>query len=285
MHNSPLKTHGKKTRLVPAILELAGIVEYDTWIEPFLGSGIVAANTNCKNRYLNDANFDIINFYNQLAYDINIKDLETFLYEQKDLFANRGEEHYREIRSKFNSNEDLPLYFMLLTQTCFNGVLRYNQKGEFNTPYNKKDDTLSLQKVKSLIKSAHNMKKLLNESYTHLFNLDFVDFFNLIRAIGVKGSSKSIVYCDPPYIGTSGYISLNWTKDEEIKLRDTLIESGHYFIVSTWASKYGVENELISDVWGSFYKDYVKVLHKVAGDGAKRNVVEEVLITNIKHKN
>ena len=43
----PIKIQGKKTKIVPKIMEIAdGLLsehpEIDTWVEPFLGSGVVA---------------------------------------------------------------------------------------------------------------------------------------------------------------------------------------------------------------------------------------------------
>ena len=51
----PIKIQGKKTKIVPKIMEIADIIlsehkEIDTWVEPFLGSGVVAFN--CPNMTL-----------------------------------------------------------------------------------------------------------------------------------------------------------------------------------------------------------------------------------------
>ena len=45
----PIKIQGKKTKLVQKIMEIADEIlnehpEIDTWVEPFLGSGVVAFN-------------------------------------------------------------------------------------------------------------------------------------------------------------------------------------------------------------------------------------------------
>ena len=58
----PLKSQGIKTKLVPWINEVAPRVN-GKWIEPFLGTGVVAFNAGYKKAILNDTNPHIINFY------------------------------------------------------------------------------------------------------------------------------------------------------------------------------------------------------------------------------
>ena len=58
----PIKSQGIKTKLVPWIRDLAPRVP-GRWIEPFLGTGVVAFNSGYKKALLNDTNPHIINFY------------------------------------------------------------------------------------------------------------------------------------------------------------------------------------------------------------------------------
>lgn len=58
----PIKSQGIKTKLVPWIMEIAPKVS-GKWIEPFLGTGVVAFNSGYKQAILNDTNPHIINFY------------------------------------------------------------------------------------------------------------------------------------------------------------------------------------------------------------------------------
>ncbi len=58
----PIKSQGIKTKLVPWIMDLAPKVN-GKWVEPFLGTGVVAFNCGYKNTILNDTNPHIISFY------------------------------------------------------------------------------------------------------------------------------------------------------------------------------------------------------------------------------
>ncbi|MCP4130391.1 MAG: DNA adenine methylase, partial [bacterium] len=59
----PLKIQGIKTKLVHWILENAAISRNETWIEPFMGSGVVGFNSGAKKALFSDINPHIINFY------------------------------------------------------------------------------------------------------------------------------------------------------------------------------------------------------------------------------
>nr|MCU0326494.1 DNA adenine methylase [Spirosomataceae bacterium] len=58
----PIKSQGIKTKLVPWIMDVVPKTS-GRWIEPFLGTGVVAFNSGFKKAILNDTNPHIINFY------------------------------------------------------------------------------------------------------------------------------------------------------------------------------------------------------------------------------
>ena len=149
--NTPLKIQGKKTKLIPNIIGLANeIIENNnnihTWIEPFLGSGIVAFNCpkQIKQVICGDINPHVIRLYEMLR-DNN--DLPGYARERllcmSDLLKERGEEYYLSIRNSFNKDKEI-INFLFLSRTCFNGMMRFNKKGEWNLPFCKNNDKLSL---------------------------------------------------------------------------------------------------------------------------------------------
>ena len=58
----PIKSQGIKTKLVPWIQALVPKVS-GKWIEPFLGTGVVAFNSGFRKALLNDTNPHVICFY------------------------------------------------------------------------------------------------------------------------------------------------------------------------------------------------------------------------------
>ncbi len=61
----PIKSQGIKTKLVPWINDI--LPDKDgRWIEPFLGTGVVAFNMAFKKAILNDTNPHIITLYKEI---------------------------------------------------------------------------------------------------------------------------------------------------------------------------------------------------------------------------
>ena len=58
----PIKSQGIKTKLVPWIQALVPAVR-GRWIEPFLGTGVVAFNSGFREALLSDINPHVIRFY------------------------------------------------------------------------------------------------------------------------------------------------------------------------------------------------------------------------------
>lgn len=136
----PIKTQGIKTKLMPFILES---IEWDgrgRFIEPFLGSGVVAFNVAPERALLGDTNKHIIKFYQGIqSGEITPDKARQHLYAEGDILRVEGKEHYYRIRERFNE-EAGSLDFLFLTRSCFNGLMRFNSKGGFNVPFCHKPD-------------------------------------------------------------------------------------------------------------------------------------------------
>ena len=63
----PIKSQGIKTKLVPWIKSIVPDDFSGRWIEPFMGTGVVAFNVAPSKAILCDTNPHIINFYTQIA--------------------------------------------------------------------------------------------------------------------------------------------------------------------------------------------------------------------------
>ena len=106
----PIKCQGIKTKLVPFIMEHAACPENGLWIEPFMGSGVVAFNLAPRRALLADKNEYIIAFYQGIQNGtITTSVVREFLEYHGSLLQQYGEAYYREMRDAFNENGD-PLY-------------------------------------------------------------------------------------------------------------------------------------------------------------------------------
>ena len=113
---------------------ISALPKKKTLIEPFVGSGAVFLNTEYENYILADANTDLISLY-LILQEHGIE----FIRFTESLFSdtNNHEKVFYELRNEFNITKDVErkaAIFVYLNRHCFNGLCRYNSKGEFNVP-------------------------------------------------------------------------------------------------------------------------------------------------------
>ena len=92
---TPIKIQGKKTKIIPDIINLINIDDNTIWIEPFLGSGEVLFNINPKYAIVSDNNEHIINFYKNIQNGkINSTKVREFLEYHGKKLEKIGESYY-----------------------------------------------------------------------------------------------------------------------------------------------------------------------------------------------
>jgi DNA adenine methylase len=272
----PIKIQGKKTKLVPKIMEIADYLleqhtEIDTWVEPFLGSGVVAFN--CPDRInkviVNDINPHIINLYKQIAYGfITPEMVETTFHYHNDELLKGGYDYYNKIKDRFNEHFD-PMDFLFLTRTGFNGVMRFNGSGKWNVPFCKLNNRLSQTVIDDLKKTVVEL--------SHLFQTKEFTFYNTSFEKVLEASpTNSIFYCDPPYYGLQVQYFKGWGKEDEIRLNEML--KGKVFIYSTWINDGHKDNPMINEYWKGYEIESKKHKYNVAEKSSEREQVDEGLI-------
>ena len=272
----PIKIQGKKTKLVPRIMEIAQEQldehpEIDTWVEPFLGSGVVAFN--CPNRIkkviVNDINPHIIKFYKGIADGVITpeKIREVFTEHSKKLLTG-GNDYYNEVKDRFNQTFET-MDFLFLTRTGFNGVMRFNGSGKWNVPFCKLNDRLSNKVIEELSRSV--------EELSHLFGTKTFTFYNTsFEKVLEVSPTNSIFYCDPPYYGLAVQYFKGWGKEDEIRLNQMLKDK--VFIYSTWLNDGNKDNPMIDEYWKDFEVEGKAHKYNVAEKSSERNQVVEGLI-------
>jgi DNA adenine methylase len=190
-----LKWPGGKRRLVPLLVTQA------QWparriVEPFCGSavfGLSLAETDLvKEIWLNDINSDLISLFRVVAFD-----LDSLMHICAELFVpeNNTPEKYYYLRNVFNNERD-PLrraaLFIYLNRHGYNGLCRFNSKGNFNVPFGRYRRPFfpetELRKASSLLKKA----RLTELGY---------------EAVLEQCAAGDVVYCDPPYVPLSATAS------------------------------------------------------------------------------
>lgn len=273
----PIKSQGIKTKLVQWISSNVEGIEYDRWVEPFMGTGVVAFNIRPKNALLCDSNPHLIKFYEALKNKkITSEKVNGFLIgEGKRLLESDGE-YYYEVRERFNEKGS-PLDFLFLSRSCFNGMMRFNKKGGFNVPFCKKPNRFAQSLVTKITNQVKNISHIIETGNYEFKHQDFKTSLQEIK-------SGDMVYSDPPYIGRHVDYFDSWSEEEEVILNNELVDSDAKFIMSTWLSNKYRTNEYIFSIWKDCYVSTKEHFYHVGGREANRNAVYEALLSNIKLK-
>lgn len=271
----PIKSQGIKTKLVPWIRQIAPSVS-GRWIEPFLGTGVVAFNTGYRQAILNDTNPHIINFYKAVQEErITAPLIRQYLENEGALLreaGNDGYDHYLAVRSRFNSGEFSPLDFLFLSRAGFNGMMRFGSKGNWNIPFCKKPDRFARAYITKITNQLSAVSQVIRPEPEWFFcNRSFVDIIPL-------ATENDLIYCDPPYYGRHADFYNGWTEDDEEQLFRLLGETRARFILSTWHHNDWRANGMIEKYWNRFNivtKDHF--YHNGANLKNRRTVVEALV--------
>ncbi|WP_336688526.1 MULTISPECIES: DNA adenine methylase [unclassified Chryseobacterium] len=273
----PIKSQGIKTKLVPWINDLVEIAnQKGKWIEPFLGTGVVAFNARFKHAVLNDTNPHIINFYKRIqTKEITAPLMKNYLEAEGKLLSqaeNNGYEHYLKVRSRFNSGEFSPYDFIFLSRAGFNGMMRFGKKGNWNIPFCKKPDRFAQAYVTKITNQVAAISEIIKpEPYWTFHNKSFEEIISL-------ANQDDMIYCDPPYYGRHVDYYNGWSENDEELLFNLLSETKAKFILSTWHHNDWRENEMINKFWKKFNivtKDHF--YHNGASIENRRTIVEALV--------
>lgn len=273
----PIKSQGIKTKLVPWIMELVPEIS-GKWIEPFLGTGVVAFNANFKEAILNDTNPHIINFYKGIqTKEITAPLMKQYLEQEGELLSvadESGYEHYRKVRSRFNGGEYSPYDFIFLSRAGFNGMMRFNNKGSWNIPFCKKPDRFAQAYVTKITNQVSTVSKIIKPEPAWTFhNKSFADIIPL-------ATENDFIYCDPPYYGRYVDYYNGWTEQDEELLFTLLSQTKAKFILSTWHHNDWRANDMIEKFWNKFNIVTKDHFYHSGGSIENRKTVVEALVCN-----
>jgi DNA adenine methylase len=179
-------------------------------IEPFVGGASVFLASDYPSYLLADANVDLIQLYRLVQQDV-----AAVIDAGQNLFTptNMRDEAFRNHRKGFNTTRDAlhkSALFLYLNKFGFNGLCRYNRRGELNVPYGKpaKLPRLPVSELEAFAARSANAEFRAS---------DFVDV--------MKAASRGdVVYCDPPYLDTNhaasftGYTKGGFNFDQQREL-------------------------------------------------------------------
>jgi len=269
----PIKSQGIKTKLVPWIKDIVPENFAGRWIEPFMGTGVVAFNIRPRKALLADSNPHLVSFYKAIATgEINSTIAKGFLEKEGAELLKSNGEHYYTVRERFN-RDGAPLDFLFLNRSCFNGMIRFNRKGGFNVPFCKKPNRFSKAYI---TKICNQIQGVVDALALGDYEFKCQDFSNTIRT----ANSNDIIYCDPPYIARHTDYFNGWGEEQERVLAKLLGSTSARFILSTWHSNKYRANPFIDELWADYFMLTREHFYHLGGKEDNRNVMIEALITN-----
>lgn len=216
-----LKWIGNKQRFADTIISYMP-QEFNNYYEPFLGSGAVMAALldsdanklfpKFKHAYGSDVLPFLIDIFN-LAKNNPIA-LSSYYREEIEKYKKDPDLQYNLIKNKFN-NEHNPFDFLVLSRTCYGGVIRFRKTdGYMSTPRGPHNPI-----------SPEVFEKRLLQWHTLIQKADF-DCMNYTEAMN-RAQKNDVIYCDPPYThsqsilyGAQSFdVEVLWKKIAECKAR------------------------------------------------------------------
>lgn len=259
-----LKWAGGKVRIVDRIK--AVLPPGRRLLEPFVGSGALFLNSAYNAYLLADANADLINLYQQLQ-----RNGQTFIDYCQTFFVaeNNSEAQFYALRRHFNQTLDLAekaALFVYLNKHCYNGLCRYNARGEFNVPFGRYK-----QPYFPAVEMAYFLQKA---QQAHFVTQDFT----ATMTMAVAGD---VVYCDPPYAPLSttanftSYSAEAFGTEQQHKLAElavSLRQRGITVVISNHDTPFTRTLYTTADE-----QIYFGVQRHISCDGANRAKAAEVL--------
>lgn len=246
--------------------------QYSTYYEPFLGGGAVLFELQPNKAVVNDINEELINVYTVIRDNLEelIEDLKKhkneagYFYKIREL--DRDKKNYNKL-----SNVKKASRVIYLNKTCYNGLFRVNQQGEFNSPFGR-------------YKNPNIVNEATLRAVSNYFNRAKITFKCGDFEEAVKGIRKGgFVYFDPPYDPVSdsanftGYDKGGFGREEQIRLKklcDKLNSRNIKFLLSNSAT------DFILDLYKDYNITIVKAKRAINSKGDKRGAVNEVLVKN-----
>jgi len=237
-------------------------------VEPFVGSAAVAIGININNFLLCDVNQDLISLYKHL-----ISNPQKFIQDCRSLFTegNNIDGAYYDFRKEFNTSEDSyrkSCLFIFLNRHCFNGLMRYNSSGLFNTPFGKYHHPYFPEKEMRFF-----AEKFKDSKFCHC---DFRKTFEEV----VEGD---FVYCDPPYVSIgktnasfTAYAKGGFSSSDQIQLATCCRQAADRGAVVVVSNHDTPESRDLYSNADDIYELDVK--RTIGGKGAIRGAVGEVIV-------
>ena len=262
-----IKWAGSKRKLISSLAKK--LPQFDTYYEPFVGSGALFFSLKPAKAVLSDINPELINVYRCIQLDVEalIEDLKKHYYEKNYFYQIRDADRTDEYADWLNIER--ASRFIYLNKTCFNGLYRVNKQGQFNTPFGRYKNPTILD------------ESTLRPCSAALVGVELrVDSFDWIEQVV---TSDDFVYFDPPYVPVSNTADYNsYSKDgfdvvNQVQLKELcerLHARGVKFMLSNSCTP------LVQDLYKDFELETVFASRNINNVAEGRSKIKEFIVRN-----
>ena len=266
----PIKCQGIKTKIVPFIKEKVERNPDGVWIEPFVGTGVVAFNIVPQKAVLCDKNQYIIALYQGIQNGtITSQTVREFLEYHGERLEQQGASYYKIMRDKFNQNGD-PLYFLFLNRSDFNGMIRFNRHGQFNVPFCQKPNRFSKAYVTKICNQVANVANIMKDKDWTFRCCPWQEAFDVAK-------ENDYIYLDPPYIGRDTSYVGEWPEEEAVQLAEYAHSTPANVCLSMWKENEFRKNEHLFEYWSDFVWHEQDHFYHIGAKEHNRHPMIEVL--------
>lgn len=243
-----------------------------SYCEPFVGGGALLFHLQPSMAFINDINAELMLVYSVIRDNVEelIAELKKYKNDAKFFYAVRDWDRDREKYLSLSDTERAAR-ILYLNKTCYNGLYRVNNAGEFNAPFGR-----------------YRHPNIVNETGLRAVNLYFRNNDIVFSATDYRESlnkitAETFVYLDPPYDPVSdtasftGYVKGGFSREDQINLRkwcDELDGRGIKFMLSNSATSFIMEQYAKYDIVT------VKAKRAINSVGSRRGNVDEVVVRN-----
>lgn len=254
----PLKWAGGKRWLVPTLLPLWQAHREQRLVEPFVGGLGVTLGLRPQRALLNDINPHLIHFYRCLQSGFRI---HLAMRNEEDLYYQHRSTFNRAVNAQRLFTKKNAALFYYMNRTGYNGLCRFNRKGEFNVPFGR-------YKTINYIRNFTAYQSMLA---TWQFNQG--DFAEL------QLCNDDFVYADPPYdVPFTSYAQQDFDWLDHQRLAEWLAHLPNPVVLSNQATERVVA--LYRDLGFELY--FLAAPRRISCNGDRTPTLEVLALRNLR---
>lgn len=236
---SPVRYQGSKRSLMSQIKSLTP-TDCPRMIDAFGGSATVVCNMNQPHRIYCESHQHVYNIIKVLC---DAEPSQTVARIRRIVrqwcLTNSNPDQYFAFRAHANQRRD-PLMYYILHRHAHSNLIRFNQSGEFNTPFGNR----------GLIGRWEELEREIYQFYyamqgVRLVNMRYGDLLNKVKS---SLNENTFIYFDPPYLASGANAYDGWSVELELKLLrnlEHLTRMGVRWMLSNVVRHRHFENKLL----------------------------------------